>query len=183
MIIGFISNKLTLRGTEVNLYDYADFSEKILGNKSIIITRSYDVVINVSPRDVTTLAYDKFQNRFQVEYYINSSDIIEIVKKYNIDVLYIEKAGSPNDGLVFDCCKTIIHAVFTTLEPHGDLYAPISDALNKICGTNYPVLPYMVRVYDTKDNLRKELDIPRMPLFLVHMEVLMSTLIVTLNLL
>ena len=23
------------------------------------------------------------------------------------DILFIEKAGSPNDGLVFNCCKTI----------------------------------------------------------------------------
>jgi hypothetical protein len=159
--IGFLSNKLTLRGTEVNLFDYADFSERLLGNKSIIITRPLEHVLQVSPRDVTPLAYDKFKNRFQVEYYINTSDIIEIVKRNNIDVLYIEKAGSPTDGLVFNCCKTIIHAVFTTLEPHGDLYAPISDALNKICGTNYPVLPYMIRVFDTSADLRNELGIPK----------------------
>jgi hypothetical protein len=161
MIIGFLSNKLTLRGTEVNLYDYADFNEKLLGNKSIIITRPYDYVINTSPRDVTLDAYKKFLYRFSIEYYINNSDINEIVKLNKIDVLFIEKAGSPNDGLVFNCCKTIIHAVFTTEEPHGDLYSPISDALNKICGTNYPVLPYMVRVFDTSDNLRIELGIPK----------------------
>lgn len=160
MIIGFISNKLTLRGTEINLFDYADFNEKILGNKSIIITRPYDYVINFSPRDLSQEAYTKFNNRFTMEYYINNDDINNIVKSNNIDVLFIEKAGSPNDGLVFNCCKTIIHAVFTTNEPHGDLYAPISDALNKICGTNYPVLPYMVNVFDTSDNLREELNIP-----------------------
>jgi hypothetical protein len=40
--IAFLSNKLTLRGTEVALYDYADYNEKILGNKSIIITRDYE---------------------------------------------------------------------------------------------------------------------------------------------
>jgi FkbM family methyltransferase len=159
--IGFLSNKLTLRGTEVNLFDYADFNETILGNKSIIITRPYEYVMNVSPRDVTPLAYNKFKSRFPVEYYINPSEIEEIVKQNNIDVLFIEKAGSPNDGLVFNCCKTIIHAVFTTNEPHGDLYAPISEALNTICRTNYPVLPYMVRVFDTNENLRDELGIPK----------------------
>jgi hypothetical protein len=158
--IGFLSNKLTLRGTEVNLYDYADFNETILGNKSIIITRPLDYVLRVSPRDVTPQAYDKFQQRFDFEYYIDHSDIVEIVKRRKIDVLFIEKAGSPSDGLVFDCCKTIIHVVFNTEEPHGDLYAPISDALNAICKTNYPVLPYMVRVHDTTDDLRSELGIP-----------------------
>ncbi len=160
LTIGFISNKLTLRGTEVNLYDYADYNELLLGNKSIIITRPYEYVMHMSPRDVTKKAYEKFENRFKIEYYIYPNDINEIVKKNNIDVLYIEKAGSPDDGLVFSCCKTIIHAVFTTHEPHGDLYAPISSSLNKICGTNYPVLPYMVRVFDTNDDLKKELNIP-----------------------
>ena len=158
--IGFLSNKLTLRGTEVNLYDYADFNEVLLGNKSIIITRPYEYVLQVSPRDVVSQAYDKFKARFPVEYYIDHSTIREIVQRNKIDILFIEKAGSPADGLVFDYCKTIIHAVFTTKEPHGNLYAPISDALNKICGTNYPVLPYMVRVADTQETLHKELGIP-----------------------
>jgi hypothetical protein len=158
--IGFLSNKLTLRGTEVNLYDYADHNETLLNNKSIIITRPINHVKKVSPRDVSELAYEKFNKRFTVEYYINYIDIVNIVKKHNIDVLFIEKAGSPKDGLVFNCCKTIIHAVFTTKEPHGDLYCPISDQLNKICNTNYPVLPYMVKVFNTNDNLKKELNIP-----------------------
>ncbi len=161
MIIGFLSNKITNRGTEVNLFDYADFNEKILGNKSIIITRPYDHVMAVSPRDVTRDTYDKFINRFdKVEYYINPSDVNEIIQQNKIDVLFIEKAGSPSDGLVYNSCKTIIHAVFTTKEPHGDLYAPISDSLNKICGTNHPVLPYMVRVFDTDENLRQQLQLP-----------------------
>lgn len=159
--IGFLSNKLTRRGTEVNLYDYADFNETLLGNKSIIITRPYEVVKQISPRDVELDAYTKFLNRFKVEYYINPEDINVIVKNHNIDVLYIEKAGSPKDGLVFNCCKTIIHVVFGTTEPHGDLFAPISDTLNKLCGTNYPVLPYMVRVFETNESLREELNIPK----------------------
>ncbi len=161
MIIGFLSNKLSNRGTEVNLFDYADFNETILGNKSIIITRPYEHVMRVSPRDVTRDAYDKFKSRFNaIEYYINPIDVEEIIRRNKIDVLFIEKAGSPNDGLIYNSCKTIIHAVFTTKEPHGDLYAPISDSLNKIQCTNYPVLPYMVRVFDTNENMRYLLNIP-----------------------
>jgi hypothetical protein len=161
MIVGFLTNKITNRGTEVTLYDYADFNETILGNKSIIISRPYDHVINVSPRDVNREAYNKFLNRFnKIEYYINQNDVNEIIIRNKIDVLFIEKAGSPNDGLVYHTCKTIMHVVFNTEEPHGDLYAPISDSVNKICGTNFPVLPYMVRVFDTDENLRQQLQIP-----------------------
>uniref|UniRef100_A0A6C0HJ50 Uncharacterized protein n=1 Tax=viral metagenome TaxID=1070528 RepID=A0A6C0HJ50_9ZZZZ len=41
-IIAFLSNKLTLRGTEIAMYDYAEYNEILLGNKSIIITRNYN---------------------------------------------------------------------------------------------------------------------------------------------
>lgn len=160
MRIGFLTNKLTIRGTETNLYNYADFNEKILKNESIIITRPYDYVMNVSPRDVHKSVYTHFANRFKIEYYYNNSDVDDIVKQNKIDVLFIEKAGSKNDGLVFNCCKTIIHAVFTTEEPHGDLYAPISENVNKNCKTNFPVLPNIVNIADTNDNLCKELGIP-----------------------
>ena len=161
MIIGFLSNKLTLRGTEVNLYDYAHFNEKILNNKSIIITRPFDHVKIVSPRDVHQEAYDKFTSRFEVKYYYNNQDINDIVRDNKIDILYIEKAGSPDDGLVFDCCKTIIHSVFDTTKPHGTLYTSISDFLNVHFKTNIPVLPYMVNVYDTNEDLRTKLNIPK----------------------
>lgn len=160
-VIGFLSNKITLRGTEVNLYDYADFNETLLNNKSIIITRPYELVTNGPTIDMSKAAYDKFTNRFLVEYYTEPKDVEHIIAKHKIDVLFIEKAGSPSDGLNFKSCKTIIHAVFTTREPHGDLYAPISDALNHECRTNYPVLPNIVRVFDTSANLREELQIPQ----------------------
>ena len=53
-----------------------------------------------------------------------------------------------------------IHCVFTTKYKFGNIYFPISDHLNSIDGTNYPVVPYVVRVHDTKDTMRKELGIP-----------------------
>ena len=39
--VAFLSNKLTLRGTEVAIYDYAHYNETLLGNKSVMITRDY----------------------------------------------------------------------------------------------------------------------------------------------
>lgn len=163
MNIGFVSNSLSLRGTDINLYNYANYNEKILGNKSIIITRPYEYIKKYEPKndDITPQAYKKFSDRFEIEYYYSPIDIEDIVRRYNIDVLFIEKFGLKSDGLVFDCCKTIIHAVFSTAEPHGDLYCPISDTVNRLHGTNFPVLPNMIDVYDTNDNLRSELNIPK----------------------
>lgn len=161
MRIGFVTNKLTLRGAEVCLYDYADYNEKILGNSSIIICRSYEFVSYSDPQDVHEAAYDKFSKRFSpsLYYYENPTEIPELVKLHKIDVLFIEKAGAPWDGLDFDCCPTIIHAIFTTQYPHGSLYCPISPFLNKYFNTSYPVLPYMVQIHPTQKNLREELKI------------------------
>jgi hypothetical protein len=160
MKVAFLSNKLTLRGTEVCIYDYAHYNETILKNESLIITRPYEYVKIHSPMDVHPQAYQKFQDRFSVEFYITPDDIRQIIKRNNVDVLFIEKAGGKEDGLIFDDIKTIIHCVFNTTQPHGTLHTSISETLNKIEKTNIPVLPYMVYVHPTTENLRKDLNIP-----------------------
>jgi len=160
MKIAFLTNKLTLRGSEVNLFDYADSNETILGNQSIIITRSYELAMRVSPQDVHHEAYVKFNRRFDIFYYENADDIQRIIDEQKVDVIFIEKYGR-RDELLFKRCKNIIHAVFETREPHGELYTAISEALNKERGTSIPVLPNIVRVFPTNENLRSELDIPQ----------------------
>jgi hypothetical protein len=162
MKIAFLHNHLDLRGTVGNLYDYAHFNETILGNESIIITMPYDYLVktNCPWLDGSELAYDRFNKRFRVFYYIEKLDIIKILIDNRVDVLFIGKAGNPYDNLVFNCCKSIIHCVFQTQFPHGTLYTSISDYLNILNNTNIPVLPNIVQVYDTNDNLKSELNIP-----------------------
>ena len=165
MKIAFLENKLTLRGTSINLYEYAHYNETILGNESIIITRPYDYVILSDTYDMdNSLAYDKFNKRFKVFYYYDKLDIVKILIENQIDVVFISKSGNANDGLVFNSCKSIIHCVFETQFPHGTIYTCISDYLNIIHNTNIPVLPYIVRVHDTNENLKKELEIPEQAL-------------------
>jgi hypothetical protein len=158
--IAFLSNSLTLRGTEVAMYDYADYNEALLNNKSIIITRPYEITFKNNPVDVNILAYDKFKNRFGLFYYNSRDDIDNIIIKENVDILYIIKSGTPIDNLYTKKCKCFIHCVFTCTTPHGDVYSPISDYLNYKYRTNYPVLPHMIRLYDTDKTLRSELNIP-----------------------
>lgn len=158
MKIAFLSNKLTLRGTEVNLYSYANYSEKILGHESIIITRP---ISNCGwEKDTHELAYKKFNDRFKVFYYNNIQDIDNIIVNEKVDLLFIEKAGSSRDGINTNKCKTLMHCVFDSSDKHGDYFTVISEEVNKCCKTNYPVLPNIVEVFDTKENLRKELNIP-----------------------
>ncbi len=157
LTIGFLSSKLTLRGTEIAMYDYADYNEKLLENKSIIITRNIDKYRDEF--DISDKAYDKFKKRFIVEYYDNNNDIDDIVLKHNISHLYIIKGGE-NNGIVSSKCKNLIHCVFTTKEQHGQIYSAISDDVNINCNTKFTVVPHMIRVYDTNDNLRNQLNIP-----------------------
>ena len=157
MKIAFLSNKLTLRGTEISLYDYADCNETMLHNESVIISR--DIRLHPEFKDIHQEAYDKFQARFPLFYYETVQDIDEIVEREKIDVLYIEKAGA-NEGLISSKCKNFIHAVLTSTEPHGELYTCLSDFLNDICKTNVPVLNLMIRVHPTTRNLRQEMGIP-----------------------
>ncbi len=159
LTIGFLVNKLTLRGTEIALYDYADFNEKLLNNKSIVITRDYDVVKH--EYDVDIKAYEKFKSRFDnIIYYRSPSDLDTIVETNKIDVLYIIKGGDKNDGLVTTKCKTIIHCVFNSTDPHGDYYCAISRNVNTNNNTNIPIFHHMVRVHDTDEHMRTELNIP-----------------------
>ena len=155
--IGFLSNKLTLRGTEIAMYDYADFNETLLKNKSVIITRDYNKI--QGQFDVSSDAYAKFHNRFTVEYYQSQQDIDNIVEKHNLTHLYIIKAGSW-DGLASTKCKNLIHCVFVTSQPHGQVYSVISDEVNRLHNTNYPVVPHMIRNFETNEHLRIELAIP-----------------------
>jgi hypothetical protein len=156
--IAFLSNKLTLRGCEVALYNYAHYNETILNNSSIIITR--DIEKLKGSADVHPDAYKKFRDRFPVFYYENKDDVEKILKSEECDIVFIEKAGSPTDNLWFDSCKNIIHSVFTLEEPHGDAYTSLSEWLNIHHHTNYPVIPYMVDIHQTTDNLRRFLNIP-----------------------
>jgi len=155
--IGFLSNKLTLRGTEVAVYDYADFNETMLNNKSIIITRDVNRISH--EWDVSRDAYNKFHNRFTVEYYATQPDIDRIVEKHNLTHLYVIKGGG-FDNIFTTKCKNLIHCVFVTNQPHGDIYSTISDDVNTRYGTTYPVVPHMIRIYDTTEDLRQTLSIP-----------------------
>jgi hypothetical protein len=155
--VAFLSNKLTLRGTEVAIYDYAHYNETLLGNKSVIITRDYNRIKHEF--DVDKQAYDKFNERFDVFYYSSQPDIDKIVLEHKLTHLFIIKSGQ-NDGLFSNNCINIIHCVFNITQPHGQVYTPIGETINQRFGKNYPVTPHIVRLLDCDKNLRSELGIP-----------------------
>lgn len=155
MKILFHENELNYRGTSIAMYDYADFNEKYLGNESIII---YDKTCKTNH----LLGIEKFKKRFEVLEYADFNEVDSLIKKNNIDLFYAIKNGD-DDGVKSKECKTAIHSVFKHYEPHGDVYAYVSEWLaEEMTQGKYPFVPHMVNFTDdTKEDLRKELNIPK----------------------
>ena len=150
--IAFHDNCLCERGTTISLYDYAYYNKHYLGNESIIM------YIGNDNRNVPEVL-DKFKKEFTLRPYINwQQEADNILKEENCDILYMQKAGEW-DGKMANpsVCKTIIHCVFNTQNPHGNVYGRISNCFGN---NRWPVVNYMVNLPDVKDDMRKELNIP-----------------------
>jgi len=171
--VGFFIRHFSLRGTEVSIYDYADYNESILGNKSMILALPKSFYTHPSqsyhykPVDYNQ-CYEKFSKRFDVMEVPRFSDLDDFVVQNDIDVFYMQSHGDVESepyGYV-SSIKSIHHCVFTTNHvPSPELYplltyTPISQYLNHLCHTDYPVIPYMVNLPQHNENLRDSLKIP-----------------------
>jgi hypothetical protein len=157
--IGFFVCHFTERGTEVAIYDYADHNETLLGNKSIIYCFTQQRQVQLGFPSMRT-SYDKFKNRFQI---IEISDFSEIK---DIDVFYTLTHGGRTElynfgSDVWKNIRTVKHCVFDVSGKEGDVYCVISDQLNRKYGTNLPVIPHMVCIGKTTEDLRSNLNIPK----------------------
>ncbi len=148
--IGFHSNQLGLRGTDVALYDYALYNREILDNESIIISDATG--------DLRGL--EKFQAQFEVLLYDDFRQVQGLVDTHRIDAVYYQKYGR-NDGKLVPGCPNLIHAVFQCFDPHGEVYAYISSWLaEEMSGGRHPVVPYMVDLPEGDVHYREQLGIP-----------------------
>ena len=76
--IAFHVYNFSFRGTEKCLYDYADYNERILKNKSIIIFPKLKNEIN----NIDVIL--KFQNRFEMFFYNNFENLNSILRENTI---------------------------------------------------------------------------------------------------
>lgn len=160
MIVGFHTNHLRLRGTEVALFDYAHYNEEFLGNKSVIFARhdgfgaQTDVVKN------HPLALAKFESRFPLILYRDPGEIDRLLDANSVDFLYAVKKGTIDD---LDPASTPmgVHAVFKFHEPHGDVYAYFSKWLSDTMTAGVaPYVPPMINLPRARTNMRAQLGIP-----------------------
>lgn len=154
MKIGFHTNSLSLRGTEIALYDYAHHNQTLLGNQSVIFYRkNYPVEQSV---------FEKFSKQFKLLPYDGQKELNHLIEQEKVDLTYFIKSGERDDAIC-ESSPSLIHAVFPTKpeEFHGDKYAFVSQWLSKEYSNNkIPFVPHMIELPDNDDNLRAELDIP-----------------------
>tara|TARA_B100001113_G_C21104074_1_gene620045 strand:- start:108 stop:2063 length:1956 start_codon:yes stop_codon:yes gene_type:complete len=156
----FYQNSLQERGSSIALYDYADFGEKYsLFQAPIII---YDQTHRPKTNKVVL---NKFNERFGQENIFPIEDWTEVDKilsENDVTHLYIIKWGT-DDKKVSNLpnVKTCVHCVFGAGQPHGDVYARISETVAAKRNRVVPVVPHIVRrrKIPGKD-LRRSLGIP-----------------------
>ena len=139
--IAFHTDFFDVRGTCVSLYDYAHYNETILNNKSIILIPRKGLEDGNKSDE---LAIQKFYKRFSINIfpYEDVEHMELILKSEKCDILYTIKYGK-NDGLISKVAKTVVHCVFDMSEPHGDVYAGVSEQIAKKFGqTNF--VPHMI---------------------------------------
>ena len=151
----FHSNQLSLRGTEIALFDYASFAEEILGYESVIAYPSGN--INTHP-----LAINKFKARFPVYEYNGIGELNRLIQKEGIDLTYAIKSGE-KDFLIRCDAPLMVHAVFpqSPLQVHGSSYAFVSEWLSDVCSNHIiPAVPHIIELPQIESNLRNILNIP-----------------------
>lgn len=145
------TNQLSFRGTEVGMYNYADAAERLLGYKSYI----------ACPQQTSTLeALEKFQGRFEVILYKDLGELEQFAISNKVDWTFWIKFGV-NDGNLLTSTKNFVQSVFNVNEPHGDVYAYISEWLSDE-NNGAPFLPRIINPLPKVDNdFREDLGIPK----------------------
>lgn len=152
MKILFHTNQLTLRGTEIAVFDYARYNEELLNNESIIAVKRKGMH---HPQ-----AVEKFHQRFKVVYYDTLPQLQKFAEVENVDIFYAIKSGE-NDGILLQGVKNCVHTVFMRFDPHGEVYAFVSEWLSKtISGGKMPYVPHIVHLPNVDGDLRRKLNIP-----------------------
>jgi len=154
MKILFHTNTLNYRGTTVALRDYAHYNRTLLGNESVL---AYDASLDYfqdggNEQEVVT----HLQQDYEVVDYSNREQLYSYCKENQIDVAYFIKSGS-NDGLLVPNIKNVVHCVFQDHDPHGDVYAYVSQWLSeKITQSQYPWVPHIVQLPEPDPEFRQQ---------------------------
>jgi len=154
MKILFHANTLNFRGTTVAVTDYAKYNQEILGNDSVIV---YNESLGYE-KDMGTenIVLHNLKKRFNIISY-KEGELQKIVDRERVDFAYFIRAGQQE--ALPENVKTGVHSVFQFHEPHGNVYAYISEWLaNKMPG-EHPFVPHIVSLPKPNKDYRKQFNI------------------------
>ncbi|MEP3280619.1 MAG: hypothetical protein ABJN26_10840 [Stappiaceae bacterium] len=152
MRIGFQAGAINERGMSVALHDYANAAQSILGHECFIF---YDEVAS-DPAVV-----DKFRSHLNLISLTGSTDHRRTTEPYQLDFCYYIRDGRQRP-LSIAAERSGVHAVFRHFEPHGDVYAYVSDWLaHWMSADAAPAVPHIVDLPAPSDDLRAELSLPK----------------------
>lgn len=151
MRIGFKVALLNERGMSLALCDYACGVQEQLGHEAIV----YCSVEKSSPEVI-----QKVSQSLRVVPIKAGEDYRRVSEAHDLDVGYFISDGRKRP-LKLSVGRSCVHAVFRHFEPHGDVYAYVSEWLSEwMTGGVAPAVPHIVKLPMPRSNMRDELGIP-----------------------
>lgn len=145
------SNQFGLGGSEIALWDYAIGCETVLRHKVIVAAGRVD----------DDRVFHKFMKRFPTILYSSREELNARAKLEGVDVSYFITDGRREGFVPVAGTKNVVHAVFPFYDPHGDVYAYVSEwASAAACSGIAPWVPHIVRPLGMGGSIRKVLGIP-----------------------
>ena len=152
MRIGFQAEALNERGMSVALYDYAVGAQNVLGHEAVVFYSETG-----SNADVV----EKFGKSVRLVPVPYGQDPRVVSEPFQLDFCYYIRDGRKRP-LSVTAARSGVHAVFRHFEPHGDVYAYVSDWLaDWMSGGLAPAVPHIVDLPTGHGSLRDELSIPQ----------------------
>jgi hypothetical protein len=141
------------RGTGISMFNYAKNMEDLLDQESAL-------VLCAPPRDfgLESVIRERFGRRIHLlDRWPTPQELDPLLLLHNVTDLYVRKMGN-RDGVLSQLpgVRTCIHCVFCAHEPHGTVYAKLSNAVPG----NAPIIPSMIDFPEVTGNLREDLGIP-----------------------
>jgi len=151
MRIGFDARAINERGMSVALYDYAIGVQEILGHEAFV----YYLESSSDPSVV-----EKFRKSLRVVPIAPGMNERKVSEGDELDFCYFIRDGRERP-LNISANRNGVHAVFRHFEPHGDVYAYVSDWLAEwMTGGRAPAVPHIVDLPEPAGTLRSDLGIP-----------------------
>lgn len=164
----FHCEQLNYRGTTNSILEYARYNQEILGNESTIIySKDSPQGLDVGSEPEVIEAVQK---QFKTLTYTDNEDLNRIAEDY--DFFYSQRAGeridshTKRENAVITSTKMGVHCVFQWHDPHGDVYAYISEWMSHNVARLYnapvhPWVPYVVNLPNPTYDTRTHLGIPK----------------------